>query len=217
MYRMNVTHYCGCTGWQYRYQRMGKMLGMGLESDLEWIETFIHGKLLGIPNDCLRFDHNQTLFFLLTLSRDPLWCYKVKKLHPKTRPFHIIDGCFLCELELIGLDLHGLVDRLIDIGPYDEPPTLDTEDDTLPPRTEEDTEDEESVGENGPMNDPKEDSIEEKDLKKDLDEEPKKEPLEVEKPEEEPLENEDSEEEALIEEDLEEDPVGEPLEPKVTH
>jgi len=121
---------------------------ISLESHFEKIETFIHRRLLRITNECLRFDHNQTLFFLLTLSRDPLWRSRVKKLHPKTRPFHIAGRCFLCEWELIWLDLHGLVDRLIDIGPYDEPPTLNTKDDTPPPPVEEDTEDEELKGEN---------------------------------------------------------------------
>jgi len=41
-----------------------------------------------------------------------------------------------------------LVDYLIDIGPYDEPSTPDTEDDTPPPPLEEDIENDESVGEN---------------------------------------------------------------------
>jgi len=30
----------------------------------------------------------------------------------------------------MGLDLAGLVDHLIDMGPYNQPPTLDTEDET---------------------------------------------------------------------------------------
>jgi len=47
------------------------------------------------------------------------------------------------------LDLYVLVDRLIDIGPYDKPPTPDTEYDTLPPPAEQNTDDEESVGEIG--------------------------------------------------------------------
>ena len=51
----------------------------------------------------------------------------------------------------MGLDLNGLVDRLIDISPYDQSPISDTEDDTQPPPAEEDTKDEESVRENGPM------------------------------------------------------------------
>ena len=68
------------------------------------------------------------------------------------------------------LDLHGLVDRFIDIGPYDEPPTPDTEDDTPPLTAKEDTEDEGSVGENGPMNEESgEERIEEED--------PREEPL----------------------------------------
>ena len=63
------------------------MPGVNLESHLEKIETFIHGRLLEIANDYLRFDHNQELFFLLTLLTDPLWRYRVKELYPKTRPF----------------------------------------------------------------------------------------------------------------------------------
>ena len=47
----------------------------------------------------------------------------------------------------MGMTMDGLLDYLKDIGPYDEPPTLDTEDDTPPP-PEEDTKDDESVGEN---------------------------------------------------------------------
>jgi len=47
----------------------------------------------------------------------------------------------------MGMTMDGLLDYLKDIGPYDEPPTLDTEDDT-PPSPEEDTKDDESVGEN---------------------------------------------------------------------
>ena len=117
MYRMNVTHHYGCMGQQCRYQRMGKMPGVSLESHLEPIETFIHGRLLGIPNHYLRFDHMQALFFLLTLLRDPLWHYRVKELHPKNRPFNIAGGCCLYEREPMGLDLHGLVDHLIDVGP----------------------------------------------------------------------------------------------------
>ena len=50
----------------------------------------------------------------------------------------------------MGLDLNGLVDDLIDITPYDEPPTPDTKDDTQPPPAEEDTEDEKSIGKSEP-------------------------------------------------------------------
>jgi len=46
------------------------------------------------------------------------------------------------------MTMDGLVDYLKDIGPYDEPRTPDTEDDTLSPPPEEDTKDDESVGEN---------------------------------------------------------------------
>jgi len=40
----------------------------------------------------------------------------------------------------LGLDLEGLVDHLIDIRPYNQPPNPDTEDVTPPPPVEEDTE-----------------------------------------------------------------------------
>jgi len=63
------------------------MPGVSLTSHLEQVETFIHGRLEGIPNDYLRFRHNQALFFLLTLLGDPLWRYRVRELHPKTRLF----------------------------------------------------------------------------------------------------------------------------------
>jgi len=62
------------------------------------------------------------------------------------------------------LNLHGLVDRLIDICPYDEPPTPNTKDNNPLPPAEKDTEDEESVGENRPINEePGEERIEEED------------------------------------------------------
>jgi len=92
MYKMKGTRHYGCMGRGCRYQRMEKMPRVILE-----IETFIHGRLEGILNDYLRFDHNQPLFFLLTVSSDPLWCYRVKEIHPKDRPFHFIGGCCLCE------------------------------------------------------------------------------------------------------------------------
>ena len=47
----------------------------------------------------------------------------------------------------MGLDLNGLVDHLIDIGPYDELPPLIQRMTRTPPSAEEDTEGEESVGE----------------------------------------------------------------------
>ena len=48
----------------------------------------------------------------------------------------------------MGLGLEGIVDHLIDVGPYDQPPTADTEDGSPRPPAEEDTEDEDSVREN---------------------------------------------------------------------
>jgi len=46
------------------------------------------------------------------------------------------------------MNLTGLVDHFIDVGPYDQPSIPDTEDKTPPPPMEEDTEEEESVREN---------------------------------------------------------------------
>ena len=40
------------------------------------------------------------------------------------------------------------MDHLLDLGPYDQPPTPNTEDGTPPPPAGEDTEVEESVGKN---------------------------------------------------------------------
>ena len=74
------------------------------------------GDYWGIPMDWLRFDQNQALFFLWALSSDLLWCYRVKEVHPKNKPFPFVGGCCLCEWEPIGLDLYGLVDCLIEIG-----------------------------------------------------------------------------------------------------
>jgi len=56
------------------------------------------------------------------------------------------------------MNLAGLVHHLIDVGSYDQPPTLDTEDETPPPPAEEDTKEEESVGENERMD--REDELE---------------------------------------------------------
>ena len=58
MYRMNGTRHYGCMGQQYRYHRMENIPGVSLESHLERIETFIHGRLMGILNDYLRIDNN---------------------------------------------------------------------------------------------------------------------------------------------------------------
>ena len=122
---------------------------VSLTSHLKRVETFIRRRFDGIPNECLRFGHNQTLFFLLTLLSDPVWHYRVRKLHPKTRLFSFFGRCYLYDWEHMGLDLEGLEDHLIDVGSYDQPPIPDTKDETPPPPVEEDTEDEEFVGENG--------------------------------------------------------------------
>ena len=117
MSRMNPTRRRGCLGRRRPYERIEKMPGVSLGNHLERIHTFIQGRLLGTSNDSLRFDHNQALFFLKTLSSDPLWCYRIKELHPKNRLYHFAGGCSLCEWEPTGMDMDGLVDRPIDIGP----------------------------------------------------------------------------------------------------
>jgi len=127
---------------------MGKMPRVSLKVHLEQAHTFLQVRLEEIPNDCLIFVHNQTLFFLLTHKRDPLWHYRVKRLHPRLRSFHIDGRCCLCDWVPMEMTMGELVDYLIDIGPYEEPPTPDREDDTPPPPPEEDTKDDESVGEN---------------------------------------------------------------------
>jgi len=81
------------------------MPGVSLTSHLERVETFIHGRLEGIPNDCLRFRHNQALFFFLALLSDPVWHYWVRKLHLKNRLFNFIDRCCMCDWEPMGFDL----------------------------------------------------------------------------------------------------------------
>jgi len=63
MYRMNGTCYCGCMGHRCHYRRREKRPTVGLASHVEWFEAFIHGTLEDIPNDCLMFGSNQTLFF----------------------------------------------------------------------------------------------------------------------------------------------------------
>jgi len=72
-YTMNWTRHCSCMGWRCHYHRIEKIPRVSLESHLERIETFVHGRLMGTPNGILRFDHNQALFFLLSPSSDLLW------------------------------------------------------------------------------------------------------------------------------------------------
>ena len=84
----------------------------------------------------------------------------------------------------------------MDIGPYDEPPTPDSEDANPPPPVEGDTEEKETKSKNGLMTEePREESKEEEAL----DEDPEEEPM-GEDPEEDP--------EEYPEEDPEEDPEG---------
>jgi len=58
MSRMNATRHCDCMGRRCRHQRLGKLPGVSLESHLERVEIFLHGRLAEVPNDCLRFEHN---------------------------------------------------------------------------------------------------------------------------------------------------------------
>jgi len=117
----------------------------------------------------LRFDHNQALFFLLTLWGDPLWRYTVNELHPEERAFMVAGDCCLCKWQPINFNLNELVDHLIDVGPYDEPPTPDSRDANPPPPVEEDTDEEgDPLGEEDPM--------EEKDPEEDLEEYPEEDP-----------------------------------------
>jgi len=88
---------------------MEKKFGVGLASNLEWIEALIHWRLEEIANDCLRSGSNQ---------------------------------------ELKGMNLVGLVDHPIDLGPYDLLIPPDTDHEMPPPSAGEDTEEKESVGAN---------------------------------------------------------------------
>jgi len=106
------------------------MLGASLTIHLEQVETFIHGRSEAIPNDYLRFGHNQAPFFLLNLLGDLVWRYRVRELHPRTRLFTFFGRYCVCGREPTRMNLAGLVDHLIDMGPYDQPPTLSTEDET---------------------------------------------------------------------------------------
>ena len=169
------------------------MYGVSLTSHLEQVETFIHGRLEGMPSDCLRFRHNQTLFFLLTLLCDSVWHYRVREFHPKNRLFNFIRRCCLCDWEPMGSDLEELVDHLINVGPNDQPSTPNNEDKTPPPPVEEDTKDEESVGENRLIDE----ELREEHIKEE-------EPLDEKDPKEDPMEEEDPKEEPK-EESLEED------------
>ena len=125
----------------------------------------------------------------------------------------------MCEWEPIGLDMGRLVECLMDIGPYDEPPTPDTKDDTSPPPVEEDTKDDEFMGENKLMEredglagehikegNPREEPSVEYEPDEDSGEDAKEEPLEDDNPQEDLMEDED------LAEDPEEDPEEEPLE-----
>jgi len=58
MSRMNVARHCGCMGRPCRHQRLGKVPEVSLESHLERVEIFIHGRLVEVLDDCLRFNHN---------------------------------------------------------------------------------------------------------------------------------------------------------------
>jgi len=150
---------------------------------LERVEIFVHGRLAEVPDDCLRFDHNHALFFLLTLWGNPLWRYRVEKLHPGERAFMVARDCCLCKWQPMGFNLNELVDHVMDVGPYDEPPTPDSEDANPPPPIEGDTEEEETKSKKGLMTEePREKSEEEEaleeDPEEDLEEYPEEDPEE---------------------------------------
>jgi len=104
--RMNTDRHCGCMGWPCHHQRLGKVPRVSLESHLERVEIFIHGRLAEVPNDCLRFNHNQALFFLLTLWGNPLWHYRVEELHPGERAFMVARDYCLCKWQPMGFNLN---------------------------------------------------------------------------------------------------------------
>ena len=115
----------------------------------------------------------------------------------------------------MGMNIAELVNQLIEIGPYDQPPTPDTDDETPTPREKEDIEDSAIIKPKLPKevefqeeNDlwEEEEDLEEELIKK---EDLEKEPIEAEDPEEEPIEEDDPEEEPLEKENPEEEPVGE--------
>ena len=75
----------------------------------------------------------------------------------------------------MSFNLNELVDYLIDIGPYDEPPTPDSGDANPPPPVEEDTDEE---GDPMGKEDPEEDPMEEEDPEEDPEEYPEEDPEE---------------------------------------
>jgi len=95
------------------------------------------------------------------------------------------------------MNLAGLMYNVIDMGPSDQPPTPDIEDETPPPSAEEDTKEEEFVGENELM---------------DREEEPCEEPLKEGNPKEKPLEEHDPKEDSMKDKDPGEELEEEPLE-----
>ena len=102
------------------------------------------------------------MFLLLTILGHPIWHYRINRLHPKTRMFLYYNRYCLCDWESIGMSLAELVNYQIDVGPYDQHLTPNTEYEIPPTPMERDTEDsstikpklpeeEESVWENEPV------------------------------------------------------------------
>ena len=175
MSRMNAARHCGCMGRPCRHRRLEKVPGASLESHLEQVEIFLDGRLAEVPDNCLRFNHNEALFFLLTLWGDPLWRYRVNGLHPGERAFMVAGDCCLCKWQPMHFDLNELVDYLIDISPYDEPPNPDSGDANPSPPVEGDTDEEgDPMGEE----DPEEDPMEEEDPEEYPEEDPEEYPEE---------------------------------------
>ena len=94
---MNGTRHSNCMGRCCLHQWVGKRPEVDLVSHLKRVEEVIHGLLVEAPNDYLRFEDNQTLFFLLTLLGDLAWHYRINDLHPKNRAFYHHDRCCLCD------------------------------------------------------------------------------------------------------------------------
>ena len=56
----------------------------------------------------------------------------MNEFHPKNRVPDDVRRCYLCDWEFIRMDPQELVEQLHDVGPYDEPLTHITYDDTPP-------------------------------------------------------------------------------------
>ena len=73
-----------------------------------------------VPNNCLRFEDNKTLFILLTLKGDPKWLYRVDELHPRVRDSCPWGRCYWCDWQPIVMDVMDLIIHLRLEGSCDE-------------------------------------------------------------------------------------------------